>query len=59
MNFLINSSLAIQCNFQAFNFRAMPAKNTKRYNGRKANVANNLYFEEYMKIVAKGESQKL
>ena len=27
---------------------------TKRYDGKKANVAQNLYFEEYMKSVAKG-----
>ena len=28
---------------------------SKRYNGRDANVAQNVYFEEYMKSVARGE----
>ena len=27
----------------------------KRYDGKRANVTSNLFFEEYMKEVAKGE----
>ena len=30
-------------------------KKSKRYNGRDANVAQNVFFEEFMKSVAKGE----
>ena len=33
----------------------MPAKKSKRYHGKPENVENNLFFEEYMKTVAKGE----
>ena len=32
----------------------MSSRNVKRYHGKKANVVNNMFFEEYMQVVAKG-----